>query len=44
MLNKFGLRYHIRELVNGYKSFKDLSVYTQKSWNSLLPGRNETAS
>lgn len=30
VLNKLGLRFQIRELVNGYKS---LSVYTPESWN-----------
>lgn len=27
VLNKLGLRFHIRELMNGYKSFKSSSVY-----------------
>lgn len=41
--NEFGLRFYIRELVNGYKSFQSLSVYSQESWNPLLPGRNLAA-
>lgn len=36
-----GGRFHIGELVNGYKSFKSLSVHTLESWDPLLPGRDQ---
>lgn len=43
VLNKLGLGFHVRELVNGYKSFRSLNIYTQESWNPVLPGRNHAA-